>query len=230
MSTLGDIELGKAIQSLLSSILPGRRNWNKYFKEDENSGCLENCPYYSKCEEGGPDDTCTTKWQSAKTTEISIRVVLHVLQNFDHYDRGDAKPISREEINAAVSTLNHVLYNDDGSKVSEGQRRLVLHFIRERNSKAAIELKEKAMRDGKLICRACRVDFFKAFKEKATRIVECHHTIPISSVEHKNITNKKDLVLLCANCHRIAHSVDKPLDVLDIRKKLKLLARPTTVN
>ena len=105
----------------------------------------------------------------------------------------------------------------DGS-FAEGSIKVRFHRYRERNSAATREIKERALRKGSMICRVCAHDFYKSYGDRARRIVECHHTVPLSSLRHGGRTMKKDLALVCANCHALIHSGKRMLSLRTAKK------------
>lgn len=80
---------------------------------------------------------------------------------------------------------------------------------RSRNSKLAEECKE---RDNHT-CQACGFRLFV----NGRYIIDCHHTKPLSSNNEPIVTAATELVSLCPRCHRIAHTVNPPMDVGEIR-------------
>jgi 5-methylcytosine-specific restriction protein A len=72
--------------------------------------------------------------------------------------------------------------------------------------------------EGKLGCEACDRDFFALLGEKATRVIECHHQVPLAHESHEGVTNRDDLVLLCANCQRVAHTDEALLRIKELRR------------
>lgn len=81
---------------------------------------------------------------------------------------------------------------------TEGERRYVTHLIIERNKDIVSILKNTTQWN----CDICNLDF----KEKyGVPYIEAHHKIPISNSKTKYSIIKKDLVLLCPNCHKAVH-------------------------
>lgn len=78
---------------------------------------------------------------------------------------------------------------------------------------------------GQLVCAACDTDYFALLGTKATRVIECHHQVPLASDGHGGKTNPEDMVLLCATCHRIAHTDESLLRVEGLRNSLATRSR-----
>lgn len=100
-----------------------------------------------------------------------------------------------------------ILPDDDATEAREGQLLTRLHRYRERN--AAIVKRKKAAffkKHGHLCCEACGFDFLKVYGERGDGFIECHHTKPVSELMAGETTKLADLVLLCANCHRMVHA------------------------
>jgi 5-methylcytosine-specific restriction protein A len=69
-------------------------------------------------------------------------------------------------------------------------------------------------------CEACGFDFANVYGDRGEGYIECHHTIPLSTLEEGATTKQKDLVLLCANCHRMIHTKSPWLTVDELKALL----------
>jgi len=99
------------------------------------------------------------------------------------------------------------LPEDDFTEAAEGQLLTRMHRYRERN--AAIVKRKKTSflkKHGHLCCEACAFDFHATYGERGDGFIECHHTKPVSELLAGETTKLADLVLLCANCHRMVHA------------------------
>lgn len=116
---------------------------------------------------------------------------------------------------AAAADNAPVLPEDDLTEAREGQLLTRLHRYRERN--AAIVKRKKASylkQHGHLCCEACGFNFRATYGERGDGFIECHHTKPVSELAAGETTKLADLVLLCANCHRMVHA-SRPWWTLD---------------
>jgi len=81
-----------------------------------------------------------------------------------------------------------------------------IHKSRERNSKliesAKINFRSK---HGRLFCEICGFDFEKKYGLIGKEFIEAHHTIPVSDMKPNHVTKLEEIVLLCSNCHSMAH-------------------------
>jgi 5-methylcytosine-specific restriction endonuclease McrA len=68
-------------------------------------------------------------------------------------------------------------------------------------------------------CAACGLNFRKKYEALKRDCMELHHVVPISLGVRKSTIN--DLIPLCPNCHRVAHTKRPPLKVFEIRRMLK---------
>jgi len=68
-------------------------------------------------------------------------------------------------------------------------------------------------------CAACGLNFNKKYKALKRDCMELHHVVPISFGVRKSTIN--DLIPLCPNCHRVAHTKRPPLELFEIRRMLK---------
>ncbi|WP_164112364.1 MULTISPECIES: HNH endonuclease [Sphingobacterium] len=80
------------------------------------------------------------------------------------------------------------------------------HLARERNATLVKKKKQQALKlHGKLECELCSFDFFKTYGEIGYGFIECHHRTPLYELTESTITKLDDLMLVCANCHRMLH-------------------------
>jgi 5-methylcytosine-specific restriction endonuclease McrA len=221
LMTIKNLKFSSAERAVLDSIMPGGENWARY-----QGTCLDTCSYFRRCKNAGPSEkVCSSAWQEAPLNEDAVSVFIHVLGSFHYYNQGDFA--EGGEAAAIISGLQNKFINArddlrDNSGFAEGSKVLRTHLETERNGREAYKLKLQHMHDtGSLSCAACDTDFYALLGKKATRVIECHHQIPLSHESHSGETNREDLLLLCANCHRIAHTDEKLLLVEDLRKFIK---------
>jgi predicted HNH restriction endonuclease len=88
-----------------------------------------------------------------------------------------------------------------------------------------LQLRKKAIEaNGGYFCSICGFDFEKYYGELGKNFIEVHHKIPISDGERQNTTN--DVVVVCANCHRILHRNGKmPVPVEQLKKEIRELQK-----
>jgi hypothetical protein len=92
------------------------------------------------------------------------------------------------------------------------------HLTRERNRELIRQVKREAMRKyGRLACIVCGFDFAHAYGVAGRNYIECHHTAPIHQMKPGDKTNRRDVVLLCANCHRMIHRSRPWLSLIELR-------------
>ena len=72
------------------------------------------------------------------------------------------------------------------------------------------------------VCCACGFDFEKTYGQQGKGFIEVHHTVPLSIVKNSHLVDPaKDMVVLCANCHRMIHrNPNAPLTVQELKKYL----------
>ncbi len=211
MRLIKSLKLSDKQMEILDSVLPGGEGWEVWVKSVKEP-CLDSCPYLARCGGNGPGAICSDDWRDADFNTDVAEVVSHVLRNFDHYNQSDVREKTQKDI-ARLRSVVEKAHSGLPTTTSEGKKRLKMHYVRERDSDAARNLKRQAYKSGKLKCEACGVDYLKKYGRDALSIIECHHNIPLSSPRHRGKTEIKDLRLLCANCHRLAHSTKSPLSV-----------------
>jgi 5-methylcytosine-specific restriction protein A len=112
------------------------------------------------------------------------------------------------------------------AEVLEGAVLYRLHRRRERNP--AIVKKKKAAilkQTGRLACEVCGFDFGRVYGELGRGFAECHHRRPLHE-SGKTKTSVKDLAIVCANCHRMAHHA-RPWKTVAALRALVEAARDT---
>ena len=102
---------------------------------------------------------------------------------------------------------------------SEGARRLVSHYIIERNAAAAEAAKElNRLENGGEYC--CKVCGDKPGIRYGVRVIDAHHIKPISEAEGEYQVRPQDFLIVCPNCHRAIHRLDD-FGGDAVRRKLK---------
>lgn len=101
----------------------------------------------------------------------------------------------------------------------EGSLRLKSHYRRERSRKLISLKKEQyKLSNGVLRCEICGLSFVEIYpKSLGEDFIEAHHKIPLSQIEKTVKTTLDDLILVCANCHRMIHRTK------DCERNLELL-------
>jgi hypothetical protein len=101
----------------------------------------------------------------------------------------------------------------------EGGLQLKSHYRRERSRKL-ISLKKEQFKSsqGVLRCEICGLSFVEIYPETmGENFIEVHHKTPLSQIEKTVKTTLDDLILVCANCHRMIHHTK------DCERNLELL-------
>jgi hypothetical protein len=94
--------------------------------------------------------------------------------------------------------------------VDETNKRLVSHYRIDRSRKiraAKVDLFTK--QHGSVFCENCSFSFGAKYGQRGQSFIEVHHVQPLAALLPNVVTKLSDLMLLCANCHRIVHR--KPL-------------------
>lgn len=100
---------------------------------------------------------------------------------------------------------------------SEGNRRLILHLVRERNQ-GLVQRKKKFA--ASLACEACLFSFSQRYGTGAAAYCEVHHLVPLAEAGQSTRTKLQDLAILCANCHRVVHMRNPPYTLDEIKQML----------
>ncbi|SKB40636.1 5-methylcytosine-specific restriction enzyme A [Sphingobacterium nematocida] len=109
------------------------------------------------------------------------------------------------DINAEILNAREDIEDSDFER-SEGTVLYRYHLARERNATLVKKKKQQALKlHGKLECELCSFDFFKTYGEIGYGFIECHHRTPLYELTESTVTKLDDLMLVCANCHRMLH-------------------------
>jgi predicted HNH restriction endonuclease len=109
----------------------------------------------------------------------------------------------------------------DFPSAGEGGRRLIAHHAIERDHDL-IERKKRAVqrKTGRLSCEVCNFDF-RIYENLGEGFCEVHHLRPLSEATSVAHTRLKDLVVVCANCHRMIHRYGQARPLSSVRASLK---------
>jgi predicted HNH restriction endonuclease len=126
------------------------------------------------------------------------------------------------------AVTNYKVGSDDGDEepesieAREGRLLTRVHRIRERNRNIVLQKKKSHLsKHGRLFCEACGFDFSAAYGDEVDHIIDCHHTKPVHTMREGDLTRLEDLVLLCANCHRVVHAFSPWLTIERLKGLLK---------
>jgi hypothetical protein len=81
-------------KKILDSIIPGGNKWREWADKQvdkQKEPCIKRCPGYQKeCKKNGEGiDLCSDEWGKEEDSFLHLKVLFHVLNNFDYYNRGD---------------------------------------------------------------------------------------------------------------------------------------------
>lgn len=132
-----------------------------------------------------------------------------VKRNYSRYGLHHLTKAQYNELWKKAKNQDLLLTQETDDLVSEGGLALRLHTVRERDPSLVRKKKDAFIRDhGELRCEACGWRPEANFgAEMRNRLIEAHHDIPLSALEHGGSTKLSDLKLLCPNCHRAIHQV-----------------------
>ncbi len=109
----------------------------------------------------------------------------------------------------------------------EGRLLTRVHRTRERDRRLVQRKKEGVMAaSGTLSCEGCGFDFADTYGSHGQGFIECHHTIPVSTLAPGSRTRIADLALVCANCHRMIHRRSEWLSMDELRALIAPSAQP----
>jgi 5-methylcytosine-specific restriction protein A len=93
----------------------------------------------------------------------------------------------------------------DDPESEEGGLLMRQYATRERDPKLRAAKIGEALKVGRgLGCEVCGFDFAATYGDRGSGYVECHHIVPLHVTGRRKV-RLEDLVLICANCHRMIH-------------------------
>lgn len=137
--------------------------------------------------------------------------------------------LSVEQANLVINLLNFNINNDNQSNEinmvftrPEGRLIQSIHLRRERNPQLINEAKKlfKKTNGGELFCEICRFSFEEVYGSIGENFIEAHHIIPVSQMKIDHKTSISELMMLCSNCHRMAHRENGMETLQNIKKSL----------
>lgn len=128
-----------------------------------------------------------------------------------------------EELTALVMSLMTGLTTGDEPLEYSGEARTeggeVVYVSRRRERDPA--LRQDALRIHGEDCMGCGFNFGKAYGTLGRGYIEVHHAVPLSKSGRRLVDPKTDLIVLCANCHRMVHRSSKTcLSLEELRSHL----------
>lgn len=139
--------------------------------------------------------------------------------------RVDATSLRRTgRLTEASATLFEQLLDDkikvaaDTAEIREGKRREQRHVAIERSS----VLRRLALARQGTDCKVCGFSFGATYGPLGDGFAEVHHLAPLGRLRKEMLVDPvADVVVLCANCHRMAHRENPPLDPDQLRGLLQ---------
>jgi predicted HNH restriction endonuclease len=134
------------------------------------------------------------------------------------HSRGLTAYLAREfNINVCDPSLTLSQQDVQDLEFMEGQKSEYLLMKPYRNR----FLRKLFLRPKEYSCKACGFNFGSTYGPCAEGYIEVHHSYPVAAKQRQ--TRLKDLVALCANCHRVAHlgtPRDRPRTLKELRTLL----------
>jgi 5-methylcytosine-specific restriction enzyme A len=134
------------------------------------------------------------------------REVFHQFANDDERLRELAAAILRGAAQVEGGDVAPSEDDEDAAAFPEGRVLYRLHRMRERSRLLMRRKKAQVLRrEGALRCEVCQFDFELVYGVRGRHFIECHHTVPVSTLAVGATPELKDLALVRANCHRMLH-------------------------
>lgn len=126
------------------------------------------------------------------------------------------------------STQESELVNED-EEFPEGRILTRIHKQKERSSTVVRKKKTHVLNlSGKLVCEACDFDFADFYGDLGQGFAECHHNLPLSTIQIITKIKMSDLSIVCSNCHRMLHRIRPWIKVEQLKQLLVDRSKTTT--
>jgi hypothetical protein len=136
----------------------------------------------------------------------------------DHAEFAEAIEAPSEEFIERPQELAEIPILTDLTAV-ETERRLVSHYRIDRSRKIrTAKVRLFKHRYGRLFCENCAFDYEERYGDRGKGFIEVHHVLPLAAILPNTVTNLDDLMLLCANCHRMVHWKQPMIDAATLRE------------
>lgn len=149
------------------------------------------------------------KWFRSQTLSSDDNLVIEIIKPNKKYKlsvlRGEFEQPETESLDLITMT--------------EGGERIVISIQAERN----IKLREEAIKFHGTACKVCGFDFENRYGNWGKGYIEVHHLLPLGqSKKIKRAVNpKKDLTVVCSNCHKMIHrQKNMTLTLLELKNRL----------
>jgi len=198
----GVAEIGESAPDPLS-------NKNDYFCEILNYQSFEN-PVLAKTTAGNfleiiPENRKNNYWRDGVRV-IDESTYKNILAN--------VRILTKKPLTAILPDLS----GDFESNSMEGKRKYRYTAYYERKPKN----RKDAIKFHGYTCMACRFNFEKCYGKIGKNFIHVHHIKPVSQIgKSMSINPKKDMIVLCPNCHSMVHrNKKKTLTLSDLKKIL----------
>ena len=148
-----------------------------------------------------------------------LEVLISIPKNIDEVSDFLSNLLSLSENREKANSLDRNI-PDFSDSFPEGKLKERLHKYRERSSALITAVKNEVLaQHGKLECQCCGFDFEVNYGEPGREFIEAHHTKPVSELRQDGEkTQKEDIALVCANCHRMLHRKRPWLKMNELKK------------
>lgn len=150
----------------------------------------------------------------------SIRETANRIRQTNLFDIGDKE--QRRQVELDLKHLDDRAARIDAELDAEPRAIEALYDVRESDPELCRRAKDlRRQQTGGLRCTVCHFDFEQRYGHLGRDYAEVHHAVPISAYETEGGTTRvTDLVVVCANCHRMLHRKRPWLAVTQLQQLL----------
>ncbi len=145
-------------------------------------------------------------------------------RNIWYADRDDM-PEVKDFVLEVIQFINNkgIVSQAPGSDMpkSEGTLQYISCIRKKRSAKLVKDKKDEAFKDfDNLCCAVCNFNFAANYGEWGKKCCEVHHLNQLSKSDGEVETTLEELVIICANCHRVIHHKDPMLTIDELKEEI----------
>lgn len=190
----------KALQNLYREDLSSTLRGLPFFPEHKNNPRFRNVAGMTLLLMN-IDNVLTKKWPITKLSKLKFEIIKH----YEHDQimlRNIAQAIKLISFSQGIYGLppmtNRFFWG--------GNLLLGYHIQLETISNLAIQVQKNLVGLNVSTCSICSIDLSKKYDSRATNLLELHFAAPIEWYAENKSPTTNQLIYLCPNCHRFAHS------------------------
>lgn len=126
-------------------------------------------------------------------------------------------PLNQTRVEKLAKAISEKEKEIQSFEVCEGEITIAEIMFRQRNR--TIIAAKKALSNG--ACEICGFNFKMKYRLSEKDCLVAHHLNPIGFRRKATLTSMNDILLVCPNCHAVAHTHNPPISPVKLKKMIK---------